>query len=108
MFEAADHLRSEFADLEVALADPEVHANLSKARRIGRRYAELSPLISALDEHTRLSEDLAAARELAADDQGFAAEASELQERLDLVTDRLTKLLAPRDPNDSADALVEI
>src|SRR5215207_8277259 len=72
VFEAADHLRSEFAELEVSLADPEVHADLSRARRIGRRYAELSPLISALDEHDRLSEDLAAARELSADDQGFA------------------------------------
>jgi peptide chain release factor 1 len=108
VFEAADHLRAEFAELEASLGDPEVHADLSRARRIGRRYAELSPLISALDEHDRLSEDLAAARELSADDQGFAAEAAELEGRLELVTERLTKLLAPRDPNDSADALVEI
>ncbi|HZA30540.1 MAG TPA: peptide chain release factor 1 [Propionibacteriaceae bacterium] len=108
MFEAADHLRSEFAELEASLADPTVHSDLVRARRIGRRYAELSPLISTLDEHARLSEDLAAARELAADDQGFAAEAAELEERLGPVTERLTKLLAPRDPNDSADALVEI
>jgi len=51
MFEAADHLRSEFAELEASLADPTVHSDLVRARKIGRRYAELSPLISALDEH---------------------------------------------------------
>ena len=108
VFEAADHLRAEFAELEAQLADPEVHANLSRARKIGRRYAELAPLIQALDEHARLQDDLAAARELAPDDDSFAAEAEQLEERLGLVTERLTRLLAPRDRNDSADALVEI
>ena len=108
MFEAADHLRTEFAHLEAQLADPEVHADLTKARKSGRRYAQLAPLIQALDEHARLTGDLAAARELAAEDQAFAAEADELAERLEAVTELLTKLLAPRDPNDSADALVEI
>jgi peptide chain release factor 1 len=108
VFEAADHLRAEFAELEAQLADPEVHADLIRARRIGRRYAQLAPLVQALDEHDRLTDDLAAARELAVDDQAFGAEAEELEERLETVTERLTKLLAPRDPNDSADALVEI
>jgi peptide chain release factor 1 len=108
MFEAAEHLRAEFAQLESALVDPDVHVDLARARRIGRRYAELTPIVRALDEHTRLSGDLAAARELGSEDQAFAAEAVELAERLDRVTERLTKLLAPRDPNDSADALMEI
>jgi peptide chain release factor 1 len=108
MFEAAEHMRAEFAQLESALSDPDVHTDLARARRIGRRYAELTPIVRALDEHTRLSGDLAAARELGSEDQVFAAEAVELAERLDRVTERLTKLLAPRDPNDSADALMEI
>jgi peptide chain release factor 1 len=108
MFEAAEHLRAEFAQLESALADPDVHTDLARARRLGRRYAELTPIVRALDEHARLSGDLAAARELGSEDQVFAAEAVELAERLDRVTERLTKLLAPRDPNDSADALMEI
>jgi peptide chain release factor 1 len=108
MFEAAEHLRAEFAQLESALADPEVHTDLARARRIGRRYAELMPIVRALDEHDRLTGDLAAARELATEDPVFAAEAAEFEERLEPVTERLTKLLAPRDPNDSADALMEI
>jgi peptide chain release factor 1 len=108
MFEAAEHLRAEFAQLESALADPEVHTDLARARRIGRRYAELMPIVRALDEHDRLTGDLAAARELATEDPVFAAEAAELEQRLEPVTERLTKLLAPRDPNDFADALMEI
>ena len=98
-------LLDEHASLERELADPAVHADQSRARRLSRRYAQLAPLIQSLDEHARLTGDLAAARELAAEDQAFAVEADELAERLEAVTERLTKLLAPRDPNDSADAL---
>ncbi|WP_091178719.1 peptide chain release factor 1 [Microlunatus flavus] len=108
MFESAEPLREEFAQLEAALSDPATHADLAKARRIGRRYAELTPIVKGLDEHHRLVEDIAAARELAADDPTFAAEADELEQRLTTVTERLTRLLAPRDPNDSSDALIEI
>ncbi|OYO01266.1 peptide chain release factor 1 [Enemella evansiae] len=108
MFESAEPLRAEYAELERALADPEVHADPVRARRTGRRYAELMPVVKALDEHARITDDLAAAQELAAEDPGFAAEADTLGVRLGEVTERLTRLLAPRDPNDSADALLEI
>src|SRR3712207_47098 len=108
MFEAAGPLREEFAALETALSDPAVHADLARARKVGRRYAELTPIVRALEEYDRLRDDLAAARELAADDESFAAEAADLEQRLQPVVERLTRLLAPRDPNDSSDALVEI
>ena len=107
-FEAAEGLRAEFADLEAALADPAVHADLARARKVGRRYAELTPIVKALTEYDSLTDDLAAARELATEDPAFAEEAEELEARLGPVTERLTRLLAPRDPNDSSDALLEI
>ncbi len=108
MFEQAEPLVEEFAELEASMSDPAVHADLARARRIGRRYAELTPIVKGLDEYHRLTDDLAAARELAADDASFATEATALEAQLQPVVDRLTRLLAPRDPNDSADALVEI
>ncbi len=108
MFESAAPLREEFAALEAQLADPATHADVVLARRIGRRYAELTPVVKTMDEYERLTDDLATARELAAEDASFADEAAALEERLVPVTQRLTRLLAPRDPNDTADALLEI
>ena len=108
MFESAAPLRDEFARLEQELADPETHADQAKVRRIGRRYAELTPIIKALDDYDQLTDDLSAATELAGEDPSFAAEAQDLQTRLDKTVDRLTRLLAPRDPNDSSDAIMEI
>ena len=107
-FESARGLQAEFAELEKALAYPAVHADLARARKVGRRYAELTPIIKALTEYESLTDDLTAARELALEDESFAEEAAELETRLGPVTERLTRLLAPRDPNDSSDALLEI
>ena len=108
MFEAANGIREEFADLESQLADPAIHNDLARSRKVGRRYAELTPLVAALDEHDRLSADIAAAEELAAEDPSFAEELPAMREQLEAVSQRLAALLAPRDPNDSADVIMEI
>ena len=108
MFESAEPLRQEFARLEAEMADPGTHADQAKVRRIGRRYAELTPIIKNLDEYDQITDDLAAARELAAEDDSFAEEADQLDVQRHELTERLTRLLAPRDPNDAGDALMEI
>jgi peptide chain release factor 1 len=108
MFEAAAELVTEFAEVERRLADPAVHADPIASRKLGRRYAELTPIVKNLDAYHQLTADLAASQELAAEDPGFAEEAAAISVQLDEVQAKLTKLLAPRDPNDSADALIEI
>ena len=42
-------LRDEFAELEAALSDPAVHTDLARARKVGRRYAELTPIVRGMD-----------------------------------------------------------
>ena len=108
MFDNAQHLVDEFRDLERQLSDPELHSDMARSRKVGRRYAALRPIVEGIDRFRRLSEDREAAAELAADDPGFAEEVADLDAQLEVATARLTKLLAPRDPNDDADALVEI
>ncbi len=108
MFESAQPLREEFAALERALSDPSVHSDLAKARKVGRRYAELTPIVRGMDAYERVIGDLTAAREFAEVDPSFAAEVEQLQTELAAITERLTRLLAPRDPNDTSDALLEI
>jgi len=108
MFESAAPLREEFEALERALSDPAVHSDPAMARKVGRRYAELTPIVKALADYDRLTGDVTAARELAGEDPTFAVEAEQLEQALGSVTERLNRLLAPRDPNDSGDALIEI
>ena len=45
-----DNALNEHAELEEQLADPSVHADQARARELGRRYAELGPLVAAIRE----------------------------------------------------------
>ncbi|WP_018685652.1 peptide chain release factor 1 [Actinokineospora enzanensis] len=99
---------AEYAELEVALADPSVHADQDRARKLGRRYAQLTPVVKAARELESVRNDLEAARELAGEDAAFAAEADELASRIPRLETKLTELLLPRDPHDGADVLMEV
>ncbi|MEU8073516.1 peptide chain release factor 1 [Micromonospora sp. NPDC048169] len=101
-------LLDEYAELERRLADPAIHADQGTARRVGRRYAELVPLHKAAGELEQARADLTAARELAAEDASFAAEADTIAASLPALEERLAELLIPRDPHDAKDVIVEI
>ncbi|GHH68210.1 peptide chain release factor 1 [Streptosporangium violaceochromogenes] len=103
-----DELLSEYAELELKLADPTVHASPAQARTFGRRYAELTPIVTTYRELEGVRGDLGTARELAAEDEAFAQEAKELQARVPELEERLRQLLIPRDPNDDKDIIMEI
>ncbi|MCF2531341.1 peptide chain release factor 1 [Yinghuangia soli] len=108
MFEAMDELLAEHADLERQLADPQVHADQARARSLGRRYAELSPIVETHRAWLQAGDDIAAARELAAEDPDFAAEAVEQEARREELAEKLRHLLVPRDPADDKDVILEI
>ena len=101
-------LLAEYADLEQRLADPAVHADVGTARSLGRRYAQIGPIVRTSQELTATRGDLATARELAVEDAGFAAEADELAGRVDALERKLAELLVPRDPRDGDDVVLEV
>jgi peptide chain release factor 1 len=100
-------LLGEYDDLEKSLADPAVHGDQARARKLGRRYAELTPIVRTLRELEAARDDLSAARELS-EDPSFAEEAAQLAERVPALETKLTELLLPRDPHDGDDVIVEI
>ncbi|MDN5930243.1 MAG: peptide chain release factor 1 [Pseudonocardia sp.] len=110
---AVDAMLAEHAELELRLADPAIHADAAAARKLGRRYAELGPIVAASRELAAAREDEAAARELAAeagsdDDGSFAAEAVAIAARIPALETRLAELLVPRDPHDGDDVVMEV
>jgi peptide chain release factor 1 len=108
MFESVQSLLTEHADLEGQLADPELHSDPVRSKKVNRRYAELSRIVAAYNNWRQLTDDLAAATEMADEDESFAAEIPELTETLDAAQEKLRRILIPRDPNDSRDVIMEI
>lgn len=103
-----DGLLAEHTELEHRLADPQVHADQAQARKLGRRHAELTPIVRAAGELEQVRADLSTARELQNEDAGFAEEAAQLADTATELEQRLAELLMPRDPYDSSDVLLEV
>ncbi|HMS76842.1 peptide chain release factor 1 [Gordonia sp. (in: high G+C Gram-positive bacteria)] len=105
---AIDDVVAEHQGLELQLADPALHNDPAAARRVGKRFAELAPVMATYRKLTVARDDLEAARELAADDASFAEEIPALEEAVAELDATLTDLLAPRDPHDGDDVVMEI
>ena len=101
-------LLAEHEQLQTQLADPAVHADAARAKKLNRRYAELSQIKAAHESLQQLQEDLVAARELAKEDESFASEIPALEEAIPVAAEKLRRLLIPRDPDDGRDVIMEI
>ncbi|GAB4080227.1 peptide chain release factor 1 [Modestobacter muralis] len=101
-------LLAEHRDLEAELADPAVHADAARARRLGRRYAALAPVVETVRALDAARDDLGAAQEFAADDLSFVAEAEQLEASVGELSARLNELLLPKDPDDEKDVILEV
>ncbi len=108
MHDSLSGLRAEHASLQQQLSDSAVHANPALAKKLNRRYAELSAILQADDDVQKLEQDLVATKELAGEDSAFAEEIPNLEERLVEAKEKLRRLLIPRDPDDGRDVIMEI
>ena len=103
MADPLDDLLAEHADLEQRLADPAVHSDQGMARQLGRRYAEIGPVVAASRERDTLRGDRAAAEELE-----MAEEAVTIQAQIAVLDARIRELLIPKDPTDAKDVILEV
>jgi peptide chain release factor 1 len=101
-------LLAEYYDLERKLSDPSLHTDANAARKVGRLFAQVSPIVATHRKLEAARGDLEAARELAADDESFAAEVPDLEARVEALSTQLADLLAPRDPHDADDVVLEV
>jgi peptide chain release factor 1 len=108
LLDAVRALLAEHEELERALSEPDLHADPARARVIGRRYAELGQVVEAHRQLLAAAGDEAAARDLAEDDEDFAAELPAIEEAHERARERLRRLLVPRDPDDDRDVILEI
>ncbi len=108
MRDSVQTILEEYADLESRLADPAVHSDQDLVRVLNKRYAALAPTVAAAREWESARDDLGAARELAEDDAGFAAEVPALEARESAAEAHLRRLLIPRDPDDDRDVILEV
>lgn len=107
-FAGVEALLEEFHQVEAQMSDPDLHSNQAHARKVGRRYAELSRINTVVQSWLQARDDLDAGREMAGEDPDFAAEIPGLEAAFDQANSDLIEALTPRDPDDARDVIMEI
>jgi peptide chain release factor 1 len=107
-FASAHEMVREYQELEKQMADPSIHEDQGKARQLGRRYAQLGPVVAGFNAWKSAADDLDAAKEMALEDPSFASELPAMEASVETAADKLEELLLPRDPNDDRDVIIEV
>ena len=106
-----DSLKNERADLSNFLARPDAYGSPDFTVK-NKRFSELETLISKGEERENLEKNLVEAKELANEGGELAAlaklEIAETEARLTELEEELFILLAPKDPNDEKNIIMEI
>jgi peptide chain release factor 1 len=108
MLASVQPLLAEHAQLQERLSEAAVHQNPALAKKLNRRYAELSSIVAVYNQVLELTEDVRATKDLAKEDEAFAEEVPAVEAKLVAANEKLRRLLIPRDPDDGRDVIMEI
>ncbi len=106
-----DQLVNRLAEVNEALSQPDITANLDNYRQLTRECAELSPLVAHYELWKSAQHDAETAKEWLADlsMRDFAEEEiSSAKEQMVQLANELQTMLLPRDPNDERSIFLEI
>jgi peptide chain release factor 1 len=109
-----DEIEQTYTSIERQLSDPEVLADHARFIELSKRYAELGDVVRSYRALKAARDDLAAGRQLLKEERsadGRAMLEEELrgaQERIDQLESELKQALAPQDPSDQKDVIVEV
>lgn len=105
--------KARYLELQEEMANPTVASNPELARKYGQELAEAEQLVHTYEAYVAAEADLEVAKEMARDDdpearQWAESEIERLRQALDRWEREIQQLLAPRDPNDSKNVIMEI
>ena len=114
MIERIRELRKRARELEGLLSDPQILRDQPKYRKLAKEHGEIEKILKVgreYEERLKLIEDDQAVLETSADEelkQMARQELEELTPQLAGLEERLGELLAPADPLDGRDVIMEI
>ena len=111
--ERLEALLTERAEIEARLAGGDLARDRNAFRQVTRRYKQLTEITDRVDALRAAIDDRDAAAELLGEAtpdeaESLQVDADEAEARITALEAELTDLLAPRDPNDGKDVIVEI
>ena len=114
MLENLEHIRDNYKDLELKLADPEILSDIDQFTKISREYNSLKPIVEKYEDMLKAQEIIDENLELINETNDsemldmLKEEIDENKKNLEIYNEEMKVLLIPKDPNDTKDVIVEI
>ena len=113
MFDRLEEVATRYRELEQLLGRPEIARNPNRLRELSQELAEIRETATTYEQWRELERHLAGNRELLADpDREMVelarAEIRALEPEIEKLSEKLRRLLLPRDPNDTKNVVLEI
>ena len=114
MFNRLKSVEERYLQIEEQLSNSEILANQKEYQKVTREHAEIAPVVEAYRQHKRLSRQIQENQDLleAEDDpemrELFKQEVAQLRKDLEACETELTLMLAPKDPRDDKNVILEI
>ena len=109
-----DSLRDRFKELEDALADSNIYADMAECRKITQEHRKLDSLFNIFDNWKNTLEAISENRKMLTNEEDadlrdlIQSDIDELEQKAAVFEDELSLALLPPDPNDAKNIIVEI
>ena len=114
MIDKLEAIKSRFEDVGQMLVEPGIMSDMKRYSQLSKEYKDLDKIVIKYNEYSKVLSDIDSAKSLldTEKDPEFRnmakAELDELTPDKEKLEEELKKLLIPKDPNDSKNAIVEI
>lgn len=114
MLDKLEAIKKRFEEVSDLIVQPDAMADMAHYTKLHKEYKELNRIVTKFAEYKKVLNDLKGAKELLNKEKDpemremAKTELDELNPRAEQLEDELKKLLIPKDPNDSKDAILEV
>lgn len=114
MIDKLEAIKARFEEVAQLIVQPEAMADMRSYSRLNKEYKDLEKIVNKYNDYTRVINNLKSARQLLETEKDpemrelAKIELDELNPLRENLEDELKKLLIPKDPNDSKNAILEI
>lgn len=114
MLDKLEAIKKRFEEVSDLIVQPDAMADMAQYTKLHKEYKELSKIVAKLEEYKKVLKDIKGSKEILNKEKDpelrdmAKMELEELEPREEQLEDELKKLLIPKDPNDSKNAILEI
>ncbi|MCX2744817.1 peptide chain release factor 1 [Mangrovivirga sp. M17] len=114
MIDKLDAIKERFEEVGQLLIQPDIASDIKKFTSLNKEYKDLEKVVKVYDEYCLINANLKEAKNVLQNEKDpdfremAKSEIDDLSPKKEELEDELKKLLIPKDPNDSKDAILEI